>query len=303
MGEYDSTLGLLLLGVMFNTFLYGIVTYQFVRYCRANVNDWIVFRALIVSVFLVDTMYSAAVIYAIYFLVIENFNNPAILGKPVWQCNSAPLPVAWSAFITQMYLTGRLWRLVASRVLVAIAVVMAVCSFSLAIVAVSHLFAAQMTIRHDVKSIDTIRIQMIIWLAALVVTDCFITGSLCTALLRARTGVGRTDYLIWQFIRGAIQTGVFAGIFSLGCLLAFAFWTETDGSLMFAIPSGRVYTATLLYSLLLRAERNELSEQKDCGDKRRIESPPQQLTSAITIYELNTFDHESIKSSNSGVFS
>lgn len=43
MGDFDMTVGVLLLGLFFNTYLYGLVTYQFVVYHNTKFNDplWI----------------------------------------------------------------------------------------------------------------------------------------------------------------------------------------------------------------------------------------------------------------------
>ena len=45
-----------------------------------------------------------------------------------------------------------------------------------------------------------------------------------------------------RLIRGAIQTGLFAGIFSIGDLITFTRWPQTNFYGMFAIPIGRIYT-------------------------------------------------------------
>ena len=59
---------------------------------------------------------------------------------------------------------------------------------------------------------------------------------------RSRTGFRKTDTILNRLIRGAIQTGLFAGIFSLGNLVSFVVLTGTNFFGMFAIPVGRIYT-------------------------------------------------------------
>ena len=56
--------------------------------------------------------------------------------------------------------------------------------------------------------------------------------------------------MINRLIRGAIQTGVFASIFSLGGLIGFLASPNTNLYGMFAIPIGRVYTAVSNVSLV-----------------------------------------------------
>ena len=45
-----------------------------------------------------------------------------------------------------------------------------------------------------------------------------------------------------RLIRGAIQTGLFAGIFFLGDLITFIFVPNTELYAMFVFPIGRIYT-------------------------------------------------------------
>jgi hypothetical protein len=78
-------------------------------------------------------------------------------------------------------------------------------------------------------------------------TYCLTNGSLNAGILtfvlaQARTGFRSTDIVINRLIRGVIQTGVFASIFSLGNLIAFLTSPTTNLCGMFAIPIGRIYT-------------------------------------------------------------
>jgi hypothetical protein len=85
-----------------------------------------------------------------------------------------------------------------------------------------------------------------------VVVDTFITTTLVTVFARSRTGFRKTDSVLNRLIRGAIQTGLFAGIFSVCNLITFVVLPNTTLYGMFAIPIGRVYTNTLLDTLLIR---------------------------------------------------
>ena len=52
----------------------------------------------------------------------------------------------------------------------------------------------------------------------------------------------RIDTILNRFIRGAIQTGLFASTFSLGFLITFVLLPNTNFYGMFAIHIGRIYT-------------------------------------------------------------
>jgi len=93
---------------------------------------------------------------------------------------------------------------------------------------------------------------VIAWLAMQVAVDVLISVSLSSILLRSRTGMKNTDAVIYRLVRGAVQIGLFAVIFSLGDLVCFLKVPETNLYGMFAIPLGRIYTNTLMDTLTSR---------------------------------------------------
>ena len=59
---------------------------------------------------------------------------------------------------------------------------------------------------------------------------------------RSRTGFRKTDTVLNRLIRGAIQTGLFTGIFSLADLITFVVLPNTNIYVIFGMPLGRIYT-------------------------------------------------------------
>ncbi|EIW74345.1 hypothetical protein CONPUDRAFT_147720 [Coniophora puteana RWD-64-598 SS2] len=288
MGQYDTTLGLILLGAVFNSYLYGIECIQIVRYFRAKVYDRRLFKILLASVFLTDTAYTIIAIWGLWVYTITSHDDPDVLQLSVWQLEATSLFSAWPAIVTQMYLIWRTWRLVANKVLVAIASLLSICSLAFGVWAGSHILATRMSIEHNTAAVRAIQLEMTLWLITTFVADAFITITLSAALLRVRTGVRQTDRLIHRLIRGAIQTGVFAGVCVLANLLTFAFYDRANLDVMFSIMTGRVYTLTLLYSLMVRKS----SDSSRCARARQsfAASRGVQLTSAISAIELESFD-------------
>lgn len=66
---------------------------------------------------------------------------------------------------------------------------------------------------------------------------------------RSRTGFHKTDTILNRLIRCAVQTGLFSGFFSLGNLITFVIFPDTDLYVMFAIPLGRIYTNVSVLSI------------------------------------------------------
>jgi hypothetical protein len=69
---------------------------------------------------------------------------------------------------------------------------------------------------------------------------------------RSRTGFRKTDTVLNRLIRGAIQTGLFTGIFSMADLITFVVLPNTNVYVMFAIPLGRIYTNVSVLSATYR---------------------------------------------------
>ncbi|EIW79763.1 hypothetical protein CONPUDRAFT_166474 [Coniophora puteana RWD-64-598 SS2] len=300
MGEHDASLGTLFIGIVFNTWLFGLVTYQFCSYWSSNMKDTRVFSILLVTVFITDAAASAMMIYVAWFLLIEGYNQPiteSIYAK-FWPLHINPMSIGWSAFVTQMYLIRRFHRLASKRLLAIALAVLATSCLGLSIGFTVRSFTTQLHLQQS--QVPSIAPQATSWLILTCITDCFVTGFLGVALLRLRTGIERTDHIIYRTLRGAVQTGVFAGIFTLGSTIFTFVWPTSFMELTFAIPAGNVYTITLFYSVLLRRE----SVEHRAGDGRGMELPTSramQLTSVISIDQGAVFKQSTVVRENTTI--
>ncbi|KAI5990228.1 hypothetical protein EDD15DRAFT_2281999 [Pisolithus albus] len=247
MGVYDEILGPLLVGIFFNTYLYGIVTYQFASYHRANFNDRLVVKAVVMFLFLLDTVHSIAVIYMAWVYMVTNYTNPTALQFGVWPYPFTPIGTATAALVTHLFLGDRIYRLTHNKVLFGAIIMMALPTFALGMAN-----GIEAWIIHVNADMTRIQGLVIAWLSMQVTVDTFLTVTLSIILARAKTGLPTTDTVLRRLIRGAIQTGLFASIFSLGDLISFLLLPDANFYGMFAIPIGRIYSNTLLDTLLVR---------------------------------------------------
>ncbi|KAI6165543.1 hypothetical protein EDD17DRAFT_1871353 [Pisolithus thermaeus] len=247
MGLYDETLGTLLVGIFFNTYLYGIVCYQFALYYQANFNDRLPVKWMVLFLFFLDTFHSIAAIYMAWVYMVTNYANPAALQYAAWPYPFTPIGTAAAAFVTHMFLGDRIYRLTHNKVLFGIIIAMALPTFALGVAC-----GVKAWIIHVIADMPHITKLATAWLTMQVAVDIFITGTLSIVLARAKTGWSATDTVLRRLIRGAIQTGLFASIFSLGDLISFLALPTTNFYGMFAIPIGRIYSNTLLDTLLVR---------------------------------------------------
>ncbi|KAG6371817.1 hypothetical protein JVT61DRAFT_9178 [Boletus reticuloceps] len=244
---YESTIGTLLVGIFFNTFLYGLVTYQFAAYCRIKFNDRPVTKYMVLFLFILDTVHSTSVIYMAWNYLVANYDNPAALAVAEWPHTFTPIATALAALVTQLYLGFRIWCLTSSWVLYGVVILLAIPSFVLGVAC-----SIEAWIIKVLSELPRLTPLVIAWLSMQVIVDAFITITLIIVFSRSRTGFCKTDTIINRLIRGAIQTGLFTGIFSMGDLITFVVLPSTDLYGMFAIPIGRIYTNTLLDTLLTR---------------------------------------------------
>ncbi|KAI6042601.1 hypothetical protein EDC04DRAFT_2891966 [Pisolithus marmoratus] len=268
MGEFDKTLGTLLIGIFFNTYLYGLVTYQFAAYCRRCFNDplhiksVLIFsiplsfnvrsvyrRSMVWFLFILDTFHSGSLIYMAWSYTVTNYDNPAALLVAEWPYTFTPIGTAGAALVTHLFLGYRIWRMSRSNILFAVVIVLAIPSFGFGMACGIEAWIIQV-----LSELPELNNLVIAWLGMQVSIDVFITVTLTIIFLRSKTGYRKTDTVLNRLIRGAIQTGLFAGIFSVSVLISFLVVPTMDLYAMFAIPISRIYTNTLFDTLLAREQ-------------------------------------------------
>ncbi|KAJ7465219.1 hypothetical protein FB451DRAFT_1352729 [Mycena latifolia] len=263
MGEYDTVVGVLLLGLFFNTYLYGICTYQFSVYVQSKFKDswWI--RSVVGSLFVTDTIHSAVAIYSGWETCVTNYANPASLAYVGWTIPFTAVATSFTAILTQIFLGHRVYLLTNSRPLFAL---------------ISVLSSG---IINEVAKFAPLAPYVTVWLAFQTSADLLITLCLTVALARSRTGFRTTDTIINRLIRGTIQTGLFASIFALADLFSFLLHRNTNLYAMFAYPIGRIYTNTLLNTLNSRANM-KLHDTVVDSDNLRLSTQAQSRTHVST---------------------
>ncbi|KAF8553139.1 hypothetical protein OG21DRAFT_1497928, partial [Imleria badia] len=170
------------------------------------------------------------------------------VGAWHWPYIFRPIGIALAALVTQMYLAVRIWYLTGSKILYGVAILLAILSCVLGIIT----SVEGWIIRVTMSEIPRIIPIAVAWLSIQVVVDMYITPTLVIIFARLRTGFRKIDTILNRLIRGDIQTGLFAVIFSMGDLITFVVFPNTNLYAMFAISLGCIYTNNLLDTLLTR---------------------------------------------------
>ncbi|KAF5327084.1 hypothetical protein D9619_004503 [Psilocybe cf. subviscida] len=261
MGQYDMVIGVLLIGLFLNTYLFGLVTYQFIVYHNTKFNDRSWIKALVGVLFVLDLAQSMVVVYAGWEMCVTNYNHPESLGIISWTIPFTACGNAVIAFISQIFLGHRVLVMTKNKVLVGV-----IGAFSCAGL-IGGLYAGTWSgiLKYIVKfpALDPV---VTLWLGSQTAADLLITVSLTWVLSRSRTGFRRTDTIINRVIRGCVQTGLFVSIFAMADMFSFLFSRDTYLYAMFAYPLGRIYTNTLLDTLNARSALKGISAGSDVFD-------------------------------------
>jgi len=92
----------------------------------------------------------------------------------------------------------------------------------------------------------------IIWHAVQALVECLITFFLSRVLLKSRSGLRKSDWIVNHLVRGAIQTGCLATLWAIASSITWFFLPHVMAFRIFDITSGTVYTQAIFDTLLSR---------------------------------------------------
>ncbi|KAG9225088.1 hypothetical protein CCMSSC00406_0008748 [Pleurotus cornucopiae] len=222
----DSKLGAAFLGNTAAAIFYGITSVQTYIFFRSSENDRRTFKALILFLWILDTLHLALVTHALYFYMITNFANPEAVVVPSWSILAQVYVTCISDLIVRGVFARRVWLLSGKKYFLVILI--AVFSLLTAIVgfgkssnmnelqleltnwpALTPVFASKAFELGSFLAFQSISWMMYTALSSGVASDVVIAVSLVTALLRSRTGFKRADSLVNTLMLYTINTGLF----------------------------------------------------------------------------------------------
>ncbi|TDL20343.1 hypothetical protein BD410DRAFT_379410 [Rickenella mellea] len=82
--HFDNTLGVLLIGTIMSSMLYGITNVQTFIYFQRFPKDSNYLRVLVAFLWVLDGLHMSLGTYSVYFHMVDNFLNPFALLIPTW---------------------------------------------------------------------------------------------------------------------------------------------------------------------------------------------------------------------------
>ncbi|KAF9038531.1 hypothetical protein BJ165DRAFT_395590 [Panaeolus papilionaceus] len=256
--DLEKNLGVLILGVFLNTYLYGIVTYQYFAYFNTQFKDPLWVKGTVCALFVIDSVHSASLVQMVWYFTIQNYGRPEALLVAVWTYGFTVFITALVALFTQIFLSYRILRMTRSVYVYAMTLGLAIVSFGLGIACTTKTWLVK-----TVFEFPEINGFLAAWLSLQVAVDAIICGILVYHLTQSRTGFERSDTAINRLMRTSIQTGVFSGFFSIMGLVFFVAQPNTQMYCFFGLPISRLYTNTLMDTLLCREYLRDLFKQRE----------------------------------------
>ncbi|THU84211.1 hypothetical protein K435DRAFT_971280 [Dendrothele bispora CBS 962.96] len=273
MGALDSTLGSMLIATATNLWFFGLASYQYGLYFRTRkwfflldrgessdkrenwrqvTNDRLPLKATVVVLCALDCTNSALALYTTYYYLVSGFANLATLNTVLWAIPAVILFINASSGITHFFFSWRIFQLTRSHYIFGALLVLQVATVSVGIVTGVHAlqvnsFAAYSVVSNILTS----------WLSLQAAVDILLSALLIWIFRISRTGICSTNAVLNRMMRGALQTGVISSAFSIGYLLSFVLAPGNLIWMVFGYCLGRIYSITLMDTLICRHELKE----------------------------------------------
>ncbi|EIN12159.1 hypothetical protein PUNSTDRAFT_124175 [Punctularia strigosozonata HHB-11173 SS5] len=268
MGQFDASLGAILIGTWVDCMLYmWEITQMYICFKRFP-NDHSFLKATLWLLFLVDTVGAAAGNGTAYLYLITYWGNLEAISRQYWTFPTYCTATACSALIVQLFLLHRFRNLSRNNVITLVLAAMSVTAVRPSSSSSSGSPPDNVHTYQWVGGIYTSailvkaphlsqRAQLVtpvtIWFVSSTACDVSITLSLVWQFRRVRTSFKTTQTMLSRLTSMAIRTGCVTSVFAL-LILAF-FLQNPQGSIAVGLNScfGRVYALTMLYNLNTRA--------------------------------------------------
>ncbi|KAJ7075423.1 hypothetical protein B0H15DRAFT_956499 [Mycena belliarum] len=261
-----STLGPLVLGLMFQQILLGIIIIQASQYyARFSARDPMFYLALVGAMLILNVLEAAMDFHVIYRTVILHYGDFFFFDLQTWTMWAEPAITAFVGFLAQLFFVERCVKVTKGSwyVIILLASMLLLSLGSGVAVSVSF-FKVKLF-----SKLAVIPIPICFWLISTAATDILIMSILCAALHFSKTLFTRTENVISKLIRLSMETSAITALVALVNLILYFAEPGTAyqqlssaNSLLPQFSICRVYTITVLVTLLARDNlRRELEGQ------------------------------------------
>jgi len=248
MSNMKTNHAILLSATLLDMSLFGIVAQQYYSYWTGGFKDRTYLKFFVHMQFALVALQSI-LMWHLVFKIFVDFNGmpPPNAASSLW---SGPVNSLCQLFIiifANIFLVTRIYGLTNSLVQTLTPMFFSIIAFSFGIVTVAA--TAWTKHSHSYRYATSV-----VWYISQTAAECLISFFLVRALLKARSGIQRTDSMVKYLVRNAVQIAALATIWALVSLVSWFWLKSVLVYRVFDITSGSVYTHAIFDTLISRTQ-------------------------------------------------
>ncbi|KAF9552151.1 hypothetical protein CPC08DRAFT_302352 [Agrocybe pediades] len=233
--------------------LYGVTSVQTFLYFHDFKEDSMKIKTMVFVLWILDTIHLIFACHGLYIYLVTNYGNFESLLEPTWTILAQVYVTSLSDLIVRGFFSRRVFVLCVRRnKLLAWALPTIIITLALIVLASGFGFASRSFVLKTYKRMNEAAAMLYASLACAVAADTIIAASLCTLLLKSRTGFKRTNSTLTTLMAFSINTGLLTTVCAIACLVTYAIWPQRFVFIGIYFALSKLYVNSLLASLNAR---------------------------------------------------
>ncbi|KAI0253236.1 hypothetical protein BJV78DRAFT_222066 [Lactifluus subvellereus] len=257
--KLSSTLGVTLLAVILNAYLFGLVSQQFYLYWSSGFEDSKRVKVFVIIQFTIVAFQSVTLWQMTWSIFIANYGLPLEPQACSWKSLTQSMCGDVLVLSANVFLAFRIHSLTKSRLQSGLVLAFSTSAFVVAIVTTVMTWDSSLTSSFvaTLYLSTTQNVISVVWHGLQAIAECLITVFLARALLKSRSGIQKSDSVVNYLIRQVVQIGFLATLWVIAGLGTWFLLPRTSVYALFDATAGPMYTHVIFDTLLSRVRLRE----------------------------------------------
>lgn len=251
--------GVELLAILFNAFLFGVISQQLYTYSLGGFKDSMRMKIFVSAQYAVIAFQSIMLWQLTWRYFVADSGIAENVKARAWQVPVSSGCQCTLVLSANIFLANRIHALTRRRLKSGVIVALSIGAFGFGVAT-----ALLTWFGGPVRDATLQTVISAFWHGLQAIAECFITYSLTRALLNSRTGIQQSDSVVYYLIRRVVQMGFFAMIWAVLGLVAFIFMPTVCS--FFEMTAGSIYTHVIFDMLQSRRKLHEHMAERSHTD-------------------------------------